>query len=190
MANVDRANGFRPSKSLVGAPWTSLVRSYPALDTGRTQTEAGNIYIGSVVNLTSSGDVKPAATTEAVLGVVVAVGTKNSETALNTDNVKKYFDPDNLSKRYLKFDEAGYVGVVPADVCLFSVQSSEADKTQGSTGAFGANTGSVTTGNSAVVIGAGNDVTVIEQEERPDNDTSAVNGRYIVKFNNISHTTV
>ena len=183
MANVDRANGFRPSKSLLGAPWTSLVRSYPAAATGRTQAEAGNIYIGSVVKLDANGDIVPAVTTGAVLGVVVACGTKNSDTALNTDNNHRYFDPDNLSKRYIKYDEDGYVGVVPAEGCLFSVQSSETGKVQGSTGAFGANTGSTTTGNSAVVIGAGADVTVVEFDTSPANDMASANARYIVKFN-------
>ena len=190
MANVDRANGFRPVKSLIGAPWTSLVRAYPVSDTGRAAGDAGTIYIGSVVNLDSNGDIKPAATTEAVLGVVVAVGSDSSETALNTDNTMRYFNPDNLSKRHLLPTEGGYAGVVPADDCLFSVQSSDTGKAIGSTGAFGTNSGNTTSGNSTVVIGAGADVTVVEQDARPDNDTTAANARYIVKFNTVGYNAV
>ena len=187
MANVDRANGFRPVKSLLGAPWTSLVRTYPASDTGRPAGDAGTLYIGSVVKLDAGGNVIPADTTDAVLGVVVATGTNNSVTALNTDNNHRYFNPDNLSKRCLEPTEAGYVGVVPAEGCLFSVQSSGTDHVQGSDCAFGVNTGNVTTGNSAVVVStagtpAAADVVVVEHDTRPDNDASEANARYIVKF--------
>ena len=186
MANVDRANGFRPSKSLVGAPWTSLVRSYPAA-AGRTATNnSGDIYIGDVVTLTG-GNAVAMDTAGSALGVVVAVGTKASVTALNTDNVKRYYDPDNLSKRYLAHDEDGYVGVVPAEACLFSVQTGEVDYVQGDGGGLAITTtgerGSRTTGNSKQSLTSGADVTIVELEDRPDNDITAVNSRCIVKFN-------
>ena len=32
MANIDRPNGFKPAKSLVGSDWTTLVRPYEAGD--------------------------------------------------------------------------------------------------------------------------------------------------------------
>ncbi len=189
MANVDRANGFRPVKSLIGAPWTSLVRSYPAVS-GRTPSTVGDIYIGSVVSL-SGGNVAPAASGGAVLGVVVAVGTKNSETALNTDNNHRYFDPDNLSKRYLAYDEDGYVGVVPAEACLFEAQAGATTldgAVQGQAADFIANEGSRTTGNSTVTLtgtATNSDVTIVEHVTTPNNDVSDAGGlaRFIVKFN-------
>ena len=195
MANVDRANGFRPVKSQLGAPWTSLVRHYPAT-TGRNGTNnSGDIYIGDIVEI-SGGYAQPMTTLGgAVLGVVVAVGKDNSETALNTDNAKRYYDPDNLSKRYLAYDEAGYVGVVPAEGCLFQVQSDATGMAQGSLADLGIATtaarGNRTTGNSLQFIttaATGNDVEIVEMVDSPDNDPSEVNGKYIVKFTSVRHS--
>lgn len=187
MANVDRANGFRPSKSLVGAPWTALVRSYPAI-AGRSATNnSGDIYIGDIVVL-NAGNVEPQVTSGgAVLGVVVAVGKDNSDTALNTDNATRYYDPDNLGKRYLAHDEAGYVGVVPAEACLFEVQSG-ITLVQGATADIAIVTtaarGNRTTGNSIqeLTTSTNGDVAVVEMVTTPDNDPSSADARYIVKF--------
>jgi len=188
MANKNAPNGFRPAKSLVGAPWTALVREYE-VEAGRNATNnSGDIYIGDIVNVTAGYAVPVTTSGDAVLGVVVAVGTKNSATALNTDNTSRYFDPDNLSKRYLAYNEAGWVGVVPVEAVLFSVQSDVALVTgEGAdiaivgTGARG----NRTTGNSTqyITTALNSDVTVVEQITAPDNDPTAVNARYLVKFN-------
>lgn len=196
MANVDRANGFRPVKSLIGAPWTSLVRTYPAVEGRSATNNSGDIYIGDIVEL-ATGNAVPHVTvsvadTNLHLGVVVAVGTKNSDTALNTDNNHRYFDPDNLSKRYLAWDEDGYVGVVPMEACLFSVQAA-ASQLVGAVQGDGAQItitgtttrGSRTTGNSIQTVSTGAEFTIVEHDTSPNNDTADAGGlaRYIVKSN-------
>ena len=189
MANIDRKGGFRPAKTMLGHPWTALVRKYPAI-AGRSGTNnSGDIYIGDVVTL-DTGNATPMVTSgDPILGVVVAVGTSSSDTALNTENVAKYYDPDNLAKRYLAFDEAGYVGVVPAPFMLFSVQSGLTDLVQGSDMDIEIETtearGSRTTGNSfqTGTTSVNADISVVELEERPDNDTALIDARYIVKLN-------
>lgn len=173
MANVDRANGFRPTKSLLGAPWTSLVRNYPAI-AGRTASSAGDIYIGTPLTLTAAGNVQPAASKDAIIGVAAAVGTDVG-----------YYDPDNLTKRYLAYDEAGVVGVVPAEGVLFSVQHDVAAQVLGATANIVTNAGDRGTGNATTALVAGTvdgDVVIVEHDTRPDNDQTAVNARYIVKF--------
>lgn len=191
MANVDRANGFRPDKSLLGGYWHALVRKYPAVGTRSATNNSGDIYIGDVVTLTA-GQAEPMTAVDGIaLGVVVAVGKTSSATAQNTFNKDNanYFDADNLGKRYLAYNEAGWVGVVPVEDALFSVQSDVADLVQGDIAdlAIVSTTarGSRTTSNSlqTITTGTGNGtVMVVEHEERPDNDTTAVNARFIVKF--------
>jgi hypothetical protein len=190
MANVNRANGFRPDKSLFDGKWHTLVRKYEAANNRSSTNNSGDIYIGDVVSLSSGKAVPLTAVDGDALGVVVALGKAGSDTALNTENVARYYDPDNLSKRYLAYNEAGWVGVVPADGSLFSVQSAVADLTQGSIANISitgtAAHGNRTTGNSTQTITTGTGsgtCTVVEHVESPDNDTTAVNARYIVKFN-------
>ena len=194
MANVDRKRGFRPAKSLIGAPWTALVRSYPAVS-GRSGTNnSGDIYIGDSVELDGNGNVIPHVTAgNNVLGVVVGVGKDNSDTALNTDKAKRYYDPDNLSKRYLAHDEEGYVGVVPAEACLFIVQAGAETLNIGDSRDIATVSttarGSRTTGNSTQSLGttsAAPDAKVVEMVDAPDNDPTDAGGLadYIVKFVN------
>lgn len=190
MANVSRRQGFRPAKSLIGAPWNALVRLYPAT-TGRSATNnSGDIYIGDVVEL-STGNAQPMTTSGGTaLGVVVAVGTSASDTSLSTfdRDAEKYYDPDNLSKRYLAYDEAGYVGVVPVEAALFEVESA-ITLVQGATADIGitgtAAHGSRTTGNSTQFVNTAtnNDVTVVEYVRTPNNDITSADAKYIVKFN-------
>lgn len=184
MANVDRSYGFRPAKSLTGAPWVGLVRQYPA-DAARSATNnAGDIYIGDVVKIVS-GVVLPAVTGDTVLGVVVAVGTTNT-----TFGPNGYFDPNNLGKRYLAYNETGIVGVVPAELALFDcVEASDLDKLQGgladiNMAAATTAHGSRTTGNSSTKLttASNNDVQVVEQVTSPDNDPTLTAARYLVKF--------
>ena len=188
MANIDRKGGFRPAKSFLGHEWNGMLRMYPAAD-DRT-ADVGDLFIGDPVTLVA-GFIQPlAASGDDVLGVVVALGKANSATALNTDNVARYYDPDNLSKRHLAADEIGYVGVVPAALFQFSVQSDVVDGVQGVamdiTG-LGAAHGSLTTGNSFITAttSINADVSVVEFDTRPDNDVSLVDARYLVKFNNL-----
>jgi hypothetical protein len=127
------------------------------------------------------------------LGVVVGVGKDNSDTALNTDNTIRYYDPDNLSKRYLAHDEDGYVGVVPAEGVLFQVQSSASGLVQGAQADIAitgtAARGSRTTGNSRqeITTAVNNDVEVVELVNAPDNDPALTEADVLVKFNKVRH---
>lgn len=191
MANVDRPMGFRPVKSLIGAPWTALVREYTAGDrSADTTNNHGDIYIGDPVALNASGQVIVANSGDTVLGVAVATGK-----AVNSFGETGYFNSDDLTKRYLAYNEDGIVGVVPAEACLFQIQSAtdldlvmgdEADMNSAAATAHG----NRVTGNSSVelVADTNSDVRVVEVVRSPDNDLTLVNAGYIVQFVTTTNT--
>ena len=180
MANVSRISGFKPVKSLAGGAWTALIRQYDA-----DAAKSAAIFIGDPVTLAADGNVEAAASGDTILGVVVAVGLENTL----FENSSGYFDPDNLGKRYLAAAEAGVVGVVPAEMSIFEVYSDSGDDLDlnlGDSRDFKVGAGSTTTGNSAYTIDStttNNDVKVVEQVTRPDNDPTLADAAYIVKFN-------
>lgn len=190
MANVDRPNGFRVAKSLIGAPWNSLIRFYDAGDrSADTTNNHGDIYIGDPVKLVS-GKVLPANSGDTILGVAVAVGVDASDFG-----DAGYYDPNNLEKQYLAASETGVVGVIPAEAAIFEVQSSaDLDLVIGGlsdvTSAAATAHGSRTTGRSSVELKAAvnNDVKVVEFVTTPDNDTALANARYLVKFQTTENT--
>lgn len=185
MANVDRPNGFRPVKSLLGTPWTALVREYTAADRSADTTgNHGDIYIGDAVAL-SSGEVIVGNTNASFLGVVVGIGT----TGGTTFGPNGYFDPSNLTKRYLAYDEDGIVAVVPAEGVLFEIQSASdldlvvggvADVTTAAATAHGSRTTGMSTTELTTSTNA--DVKVVEIPDFPGHDTASANARYWVKF--------
>lgn len=185
MANVDRANGFRPAKSLIGAPWNSLVRYYEAADrSADTTNNHGDIYIGDPVAL-SSGKVVPANSGDTIIGVAVAVGT-SSATFSELDG---YYDAANLGKRYLSHAETGVVGVVPAAGVLFEAQTAaDLDLVAGSAADISTDAteahGSRTTGNSTaeIVTSVNGDLIVVENVTTPNNDVTITNARHLVRF--------
>lgn len=185
MANVNRPRGFRPVKSLIGAPWTAMVREYQAAPRPTdSANNHGDIYIGDPVALDDNGQVVVANSGDTVLGVAVAVG-KDVTSFGDTG----YFNSDDLSQRYLAYTDSGVVGVVPAEACLFEVQSSvdldlKINDTADMTVAAGAAHGSRITGNSSAELTASDngDVRVVEVVRSPDNDLTLANASYIVKF--------
>lgn len=189
MANVNRPDGFRPVKTLNGTPWTAMMRMYNA-DAARSATNGfGSIFIGDVVTLEADGNVAPAASNGTVLGVVVGVGSDAS-----TFGDAGYFNPDNLTKRYLAYNEAGVVAVIPANGVLFEAQTTAAltlatGAAADFTATAGVAHGSTTTGNSSTELktSVNGDVTVVEQVTRPDNDKTLANGRYIVQFTKVAN---
>lgn len=190
MANVSRSMGFRPAKSLIGAPWQSMVRFYSAGDrSADTTNNHGDIYIGDPVKL-SSGKVLPANSADTILGVAVAVGTTTS-TFGNTG----YFNPNNLGQRYLGYADTGVVGVVPAEAALFEAEeASDLDLVEGSladiNSAAATAHGSRTTGFSSVKLttAANNDVRVVEMVTSPDNDATLTAAKFLVKFQTTLNT--
>ena len=185
MANVDRANGFRPAKSLIGAPWQSLVRFYDAGDrSSDTTNNHGDIYVGDPVKLDASGGVVPANSGDTILGVAVAVGKQSS-----TFGETGYFNPDDLGQRYLSFDEDGVVGVVPAEAALFEAQTATdldldiGDVVDINLTAATAHGDRVTGfSNVEIVADTNSDVKVVEHVASPDNDISEANARHLFKF--------
>jgi len=187
MANVSRSFGFRPVKSLIGAPWTGLVRFYTAADrSADTTNNHGDIYRGDPVKI-SSGLVLAANSNDTILGVAVAVGTTTSTTL----GASGYYDPNNLAKSYASLADATgvVVGVVPAEGMLFEVeeasdlnlvQGSSADITTDATEAHG----SRTTGLSSckITTASNNDVQVVENVTSPDNDPTITAAKFLVKF--------
>lgn len=189
MANADRPNGFRPVKSLLGAPMSALIRKYTAGDrSSDTTNNHGDIYLGDPVKL-SSGLVLPANSGDTILGVVVGVGEDSVDMGKQGP-----FNADNLEKRYLGHADSGEVWVVPAEGVLFEVQSAsdldlvvgaQADITTDATEAHG----SRTTGISSVELttDSNSDVEVVEIPDRPDNDSTLANARYYVQFVTTQH---
>lgn len=177
MANTSRIRGFVPSKSLIGAPWQSLVRQYDAI-AGRT----ADIFIGDAVTLDTDGTVIQAVSGGVILGVVVATGTQTTI----FDGTTGYFNPNDLGKRFLATTDAGVVGVVPAEAALFNVfdNSVDLDLAVGDVADFVPGTGSTITGNSdmALKVSVNADVKVVEKNTNPDNDITLADAQYIVKF--------
>lgn len=183
MANVDRPNGFRPAKTLLGADWNALVRKYEAADrSADTTNDHGDIGVGDPVKF-SSGKIVPANSGDVIVGVVVGTG------AAPMFGDAGMFDPTNLMKQHLTHAEDGWVWICPSEGVLFEVQSaSDLDYFPGSTADIttDANEAHVdrTTSMSTceITTSSNNDVMVVEVLSTPDNDSTLANARYLVKF--------
>jgi hypothetical protein len=190
MANTDRPNGFTPVKSLLGAPWNSLIRKLTVAARSDATNNHGDIYIGDPVSVSTAGAVTVSDAGDTIYGVVVAVGTDSV-----THGDQGPFNADNLSKQYLAHDEAGYVWVVPANGVLFSVQTAldldlspgeKADITNTAATAHGSRTTSRS--SCELTTASNNDVMVVEDDTSPNNDVSLANARHLVMFLTITTT--
>jgi hypothetical protein len=185
MANIDRPNGFKASKTLTGDSVVNMMRKYDAADRSADLTNNhGDIYLGDPVTLVA-GKVQVANSGDTILGVAVASG--------NADDVQHgqqgYFNASNLETRFLAYDENGQVAVIPAEDHLFEIQTSvDLDLVPGSQADF--NIAAATTHGDRVtsrsttelVVAANNDVMVVEQIEDPTNDSTLANARHLVRF--------
>ena len=188
MANVDRPNGFRPVKTISGAPLTGIVRSVGVAD-------AADIFIGDALQL-ASGLAQRLAVEGVVLGVAVGFGKKDSM----SQEAGGPFNPDDLMTRY--YDDSAnthtdwVVYYVPAEDAIFEAQTDGAvtlvvgeaqDVTVGS--------GNTTTGISDMEISStattnDGDVMVVEIPSIVGNDPTLAAGRYHVKFVNTQFNNV
>lgn len=181
MANVDNPNGFRPVKTLSGAPWTSMIRSVlPGAD---------DIFIGDPITI-SSGAAVQMAVEGVCAGVCVGIGTVDAN-----GNMLAY-DPSDLTKEFFDTSadvEADYrILYVPAEDVIFEAQSDgTTDLVIGEAQDILATDGDQTTGRSKMEINDDaltndGDVTVVEIPTGPgyDNTASTANRRYWVTFNN------
>lgn len=122
MANVDRPFGVRVAQLGSATNYTAKARKFYANDDREDTNNAGDIYVNDVVTL-DGGYIKPAATGDAILGVVVGVGPVDSQTFGRPGA----FDPDNLSNRSLPYDEAGVVYVVDDPDVVLEIQEDADD---------------------------------------------------------------
>lgn len=191
MANTSRSNGFKPVKTLSGAPWTGMVRYVDTAAADRssdTTNNHGDIYIGDPITINTDKTVVPSNSDLLVSGVVVGVG----ESGNVTHGRAGMWDPTDLTKRYLAYNEAGRVFYVPVNDMLFEVEeASDLDFAPGSladitTDAAEAH-GSRTSGLSSckITTASNNDVQVVEHLVKPDNDPTITAARYIVMFKQI-----
>lgn len=177
MANVDRPNGFTPVKTFSGAPVSSLIRSIGVAN-------GEDIFIGDIVNL-ESGLADPGATNDtAFLGVAVGFGKKDTMSATNGGP----FNVANLNKSFYDDSESTYtdwvVYYVPVTDCIFEAQTATAlTLVVGDTCDLSDAAGDETTGISRqeITTSTNADFEVVEVPTKPDNDPTAVWGRYWVK---------
>ena len=178
MANVDRPNGLRPVGTFSGAPVTSLIRAIGVAD-------SADIFLYDPINL-ESGLAAPGATNDAAfLGVAVGFAKKdkqgNYSSALmdpDSPNIRFYDDSANTHTDWVCF-------YVPADDVVFEAQTATAlTLLPGSQCDLLYTAGNTTTGISAceLTTDSNHDFEVVSIPLRPDNDQTAVWGRYNVIF--------
>ena len=179
MANVDRPNGFRLVKTFSGAPFASVIRSIGV-------TDGADMFIGDALNLASGLAAVGASNDAAFLGVAVGFGKKDTMSQLQAGP----FNPANMNKTFYDDSENTHtdwvVYYVPADDGIFEVQTATAlTKLIGETADLSvATSGSQVTGISGheITTASNADVTVVAIPQYPDNDQTAVWGRYWVMF--------
>jgi hypothetical protein len=177
MANPDRPSGFRPIKTLTGAPWTGMVRSIGV-------TDGADIFIGDLLTLTSNLAAVAASADTAFLGVAVGFGKVDAATG----EYASAYNPDNLTTLYYDDSASTHtewrVFYAPANHTIFEVQSAlDLDLSVGSTADLLPTTGNTTSGRSQheITTSSNTDVTVIEIPSYPDNDSTLINTRYWVQ---------
>lgn len=175
MANIDRPNGFRPVKTLSGAPWTNLIRTIGVQD-------AEDIFIGDILNL-ESGQADPGATNDAsFLGVAVGFGKVDA-----AGKPLGPFNPTNLNKRFYDDSESIHtewvVYYVPVGDVIFEAQTATAlTLVVGDTCDLADAAGDEASGISRqeITTSSNADFTVVAIPKYEDNDPTAVWGRYWV----------
>ncbi|MCK4830158.1 hypothetical protein KA005_81320 [bacterium] len=189
MANTDRPNGFRPVKTLSGAPVASVIRSVGVAD-------AADIFAGDALQL-ASGLAQPLAVEGVCLGVAVGFGKVNDLSQKSGGP----FNPDDLMTRY--YDDSAsthtewVVYYIPSEDGIFEAQVDDtaATLTVGEAQDILATAGSTTTGISAHEINGDaltndGDVAVVEIPDIVGNDPTLAFGRYWVKFVNTQFNNV
>ena len=185
MANVDRPNGFKASKTINGSPVAHMLRKLTTAARADATGNHGDIYIGDPVKVSVGGVVTVADSGAVIYGVVAGVGVDSID-----HGDTGMYDAANLETRYLPDLIAGEVWVYPKENMLFEIQSaSDLDLTIGAQAdinvAVDTAHGDQDTGVSTceLTTDANSDVTVVELQTAPDNDTALANARYLVSIN-------
>lgn len=176
MANPDRPSGFRPVKTLSGAPWSSMVRSVGV-------TDGTDIFIGDLISLTSNLAAVSATNDATFLGVAVGFGKVDAASG----EYASAYNPDNLTTIYYDDSASTHtewrVWYVPVDEMIFEVQSNaDLDAAVGDPVDLVATAGNTTTGRSNQEVGANTntDMRIVEIPSYPNNDSTLTNTRYLV----------
>ena len=178
MANVDKPNGFRPVKTMSGAPLTSLIRTCGVAD-------GADIFVGDAINIESGLAAVGATGDEGFAGVAVGFG-KFDSAGLQPMGP---YNPDSLTTRY--YDDSASTHTewvcyyVPCNDVIFEAQTAaDLDLKVGDVCDYAAGTGNTTTGISGAEIAtsSNNDLIVVELPNIPNNDNSLTNARVYVKF--------
>ena len=184
MANTDRPNGFKASKTLNGSPVSAMIRKFTVAARADATNNHGDIYIGDPVKISAGGVVTVADSGATIYGVCAGVGIDNVE-----HGDTGMFKADDLETRYLPNATAGVIWVYPKENILFEIQSaSDLDLTVNApadiTNTAGTAHGSQGTSqsNCELTTASNNDVTVVEMQTAPDNDTTLANARYLVSI--------
>lgn len=189
MANADKANGFKPVKTISGRPWTGTLKYVACADrSADTGNNYGDVYVGDPVKVTS-GLALVANSGDAVDGVCVGVGNGSVQHGSLSD-----FDPDNLMNRYAPHaDTTATIAICPAVDMVFSAQTNaaldliedqQADFSIDADEAHGSRTTSMS--NAEIVTNSNSDLTVVGIGDQIDNDETAANAVHLVMFNNIT----
>jgi hypothetical protein len=176
MANVDRANGFKPVQKLDGSPWNGKLRKY------YIPTSSSSIFVGSPVKLAGSADptgkypsIDLAAAGQVPVGICMGI------------------EPtvDNMNPKYSAKGTANYALVCDDPYVVMEVQVDAALDVA----SVGLNTvwinesGNTTTGISTVEIDADADTTntkevkIIGFVPAIDNDANTENNKVLVAWN-------
>lgn len=181
MPNQDRPDGLRPYRLLGGSCSTGAVNRYfvPA-------TDGTAIYVGQPVKLVGSATTDGVShvtamttTADVICGVVVGVEPETQDSLVyRAASTARYLlvadDPQQVFE--VQTDGTGGVAAVGEVADLITIT-----------------TGSTVTGRSYIEIGASTitnngdqteDVHIIGVPQRPDNDITIANGRYLVRFLN------
>jgi len=181
MANVDRPNGFRPVKTLSGAPINSTLRFVGVAD-------AADIFVGDALELASGLAARLTVEDECV-GVAAGFG----KISKGEQNFSGPYNPDTLMTRYYDDSASTHtewgVWYYPVDDMIFEAQVDDTAETGVVGEAYDiiVGSGSTTTGLSDMEINGDaltndGDVVIVEIPNLPDNDHTLAFGRYWVKF--------
>lgn len=182
MANVNRVNGFRPTRYLNGAPWNGAATKYFVRAADSTA-----LFIGDAVKLDGGSDaggirsVTQATAGAAAIGVVVGM----------------VVDPLTInSPMYRTASTARYLMVADDPNLLFECQEDAvggalASDSVGLNASLIVGSGSTTTGLSGMQLDTSTAATtatlelkIMEFVQRADNEVGSANAKVIVKINN------
>jgi len=184
MANPDKPNGFKFVKTLSGAPVAAVARSVGV-------TDAVDLFVGDMLQLTSNLAAVGATNSATFLGVAVGFGKVSDMQG----EYSSAFNPDVLTTLYYDDSASTHtewrVWYVPVDDAIFEVQSdTDLDLAIGDPCDLLTTTaGSAVTGISGQQVGANTntDMYVVDIPPYPDNDSTLANTRYHVTVTKAEH---